>query len=150
MAAPPSASIAGSARAAAAADKNPIDTARNFDNLLRSLTAIINGPGETDPTKLSLDDTLIMFMSDNGASAELLVRGDGHDDVGQKPGLDDDQHGGQRRNAADALGTRPVSFGAIYKARCVDAGPIRRIDHPAEPPRASSRTPAATRASAPI
>ena len=43
------------------------------------------------------------------------------------------------RNAADALGTRPVSFGAIYKARCVDAGPIRRIDHPAEPPRASSR-----------
>jgi arylsulfatase A-like enzyme len=27
----------------------------------------------------ALDDTLIMFMSDNGASAELLVRGDGHD-----------------------------------------------------------------------
>lgn len=43
------------------------------------------------------------------------------------------------RNAADALGTRPASFGAIYKARCVDTGPIRRIDRPAEPPRASSR-----------
>ncbi|MCA9099067.1 MAG: sulfatase-like hydrolase/transferase, partial [Planctomycetaceae bacterium] len=27
----------------------------------------------------AMDDTLVMFMSDNGASAELLVRGDGHD-----------------------------------------------------------------------
>jgi arylsulfatase A-like enzyme len=27
----------------------------------------------------ALDDTLIFFLSDNGASAEILVRGDGHD-----------------------------------------------------------------------
>jgi arylsulfatase A-like enzyme len=27
----------------------------------------------------ALDDTLILFLSDNGASAEILVRGDGHD-----------------------------------------------------------------------
>ena len=26
-----------------------------------------------------LDDTLVMFLSDNGASAEIMVRGDGHD-----------------------------------------------------------------------
>ncbi len=25
------------------------------------------------------DDTLILFLSDNGASAEIMVRGDGHD-----------------------------------------------------------------------
>ncbi|MFO0803917.1 MAG: arylsulfatase [Gemmataceae bacterium] len=27
----------------------------------------------------SLDDTLVLFLSDNGASAEIMVRGDGHD-----------------------------------------------------------------------
>src|SRR5438045_7063413 len=27
----------------------------------------------------ALDNTLIMFLSDNGASAEIMVRGDGHD-----------------------------------------------------------------------
>jgi arylsulfatase len=27
----------------------------------------------------SLDDTLILFLSDNGASAEIMVRGEGHD-----------------------------------------------------------------------
>ena len=27
----------------------------------------------------ALDDTLILFLSDNGASAEIMVRGDGHD-----------------------------------------------------------------------
>ncbi|MGC4004024.1 MAG: sulfatase-like hydrolase/transferase [Pirellulales bacterium] len=29
--------------------------------------------------KKLLDDTLILFLSDNGASAEIMVRGDGHD-----------------------------------------------------------------------
>jgi arylsulfatase len=27
----------------------------------------------------ALDNTIVMFMSDNGASAEMMVRGDGHD-----------------------------------------------------------------------
>ena len=27
----------------------------------------------------SFDNTVIMFVSDNGASAEIMVRGDGHD-----------------------------------------------------------------------
>src|SRR5205814_758420 len=27
----------------------------------------------------ALDDTVIFFLSDNGASAEVMVRGDGHD-----------------------------------------------------------------------
>lgn len=47
-------------------DRNARDTARNFDNLLRSLTAIINGPGETDPRKLSLDDTLVILNTEFG------------------------------------------------------------------------------------
>jgi hypothetical protein len=38
----------------------------NFDNMLQSLLAIINGPGETDPTKLSLDDTLIILNTEFG------------------------------------------------------------------------------------
>ncbi len=42
------------------------DTARNFDNLLRSLTAIINAPGEADPTKLDLDRTLIVLNTEFG------------------------------------------------------------------------------------
>lgn len=30
-----------------------------------------------------LDDTLVMFLSDNGASAEMMVRGDGHDPMAE-------------------------------------------------------------------
>ena len=45
---------------------NAEDTARNFDNVLRSLLAIINGPGESDPRKLSLDDTLIILNTEFG------------------------------------------------------------------------------------
>jgi hypothetical protein len=45
---------------------NARDTATNFDNMLQSLLAVINGPGETDPTKLSLDDTLIILNTEFG------------------------------------------------------------------------------------
>lgn len=45
---------------------NARDTARNFDNMLKSLLAVINGPGETDPTKISLDDTLIILNTEFG------------------------------------------------------------------------------------
>jgi hypothetical protein len=45
---------------------NARDTANNFDNMLQSLLGIINGPGETDPTKLSLDDTLIILNTEFG------------------------------------------------------------------------------------
>ncbi len=45
---------------------NARDTATNFDNMLQSLLAIINAPGETDPTKLSLDDTLIILNTEFG------------------------------------------------------------------------------------
>jgi hypothetical protein len=45
---------------------NSRDTARNFDNLLRSLTAIINAPGEADPAKLDLDRTLIILNTEFG------------------------------------------------------------------------------------
>ncbi|MDB4959279.1 MAG: hypothetical protein JWO36_6848 [Myxococcales bacterium] len=45
---------------------NARDTATNFDNLMQALIAMINGPGETDPTKLSLDDTLIILNTEFG------------------------------------------------------------------------------------
>jgi hypothetical protein len=56
---------------------NAYDTARNFDNMLRSLLAIINGPGETDPTKLSLDDTLIILNTEFGRTPWSQDGGDG-------------------------------------------------------------------------
>jgi len=58
-------------------DANAIDTARNFDNLLRSLLEIINGPGEADPTKLSLDDTLIILNTEFGRTPWAQDGGDG-------------------------------------------------------------------------
>ena len=45
---------------------NAADTAMNFDNMLKSLLAIINAPGENDPRKLSLDDTLIILNTEFG------------------------------------------------------------------------------------
>jgi len=46
--------------------RNSVDTARNFDNLMRNLTGIINAPGETDPTKINLDETLIILNTEFG------------------------------------------------------------------------------------
>jgi hypothetical protein len=45
---------------------NAQDQAMNFDNLLHALTGIINAPGETDPKKLDLDDTLIILNTEFG------------------------------------------------------------------------------------
>ncbi|MEO8703071.1 MAG: DUF1501 domain-containing protein [Kofleriaceae bacterium] len=45
---------------------NAQDTAMNFDNLLMALFANINAPGETDPRKLDLDETLIIFNTEFG------------------------------------------------------------------------------------
>ena len=30
-----------------------------------------------------LDNTVVLFLSDNGASAEQIIRGDGHDSLGR-------------------------------------------------------------------
>ena len=53
---------------------NAHDTARNFDNVLRSLAQVINEPGESDPKKLDLDDTLIILNTEFGRTP---VRQDG-------------------------------------------------------------------------
>lgn len=45
---------------------NARDTATNVDNMLNALLAIINAPGENDPNKLSLDDTLIILNTEFG------------------------------------------------------------------------------------
>ncbi len=46
--------------------RNANDTSRNFDNLMNGLLGIINAPDETDPRKLSLDDTLIILNTEFG------------------------------------------------------------------------------------
>jgi hypothetical protein len=56
---------------------NAIDTARNFDNVINSLLGILNGPGETDPNKLSLDDTLIILNTEFGRTPWRQDGGDG-------------------------------------------------------------------------
>lgn len=55
-------------------DDHAEDTARNFDNMLRSLTSIINGPAESDPRKLSLDDTLIILNTEFGRTPRAQDR----------------------------------------------------------------------------
>jgi hypothetical protein len=45
---------------------NARDTATNFDNMLKSLLGIINTPGENNPGKLNLDDTLIILNTEFG------------------------------------------------------------------------------------
>lgn len=45
---------------------NAVDTAVNFDNMLQSLLGMINTPGENDPTKISLDDTLVILNTEFG------------------------------------------------------------------------------------
>ncbi len=57
--------------------RNSADTARNFDNLSRNLLAIINEPGENDPSKLDLDDTLIILNTEFGRTASPQGGGDG-------------------------------------------------------------------------
>lgn len=49
---------------------NAVDTAVNFDNMLQSLLGMINGPTETDPTKISLDDTLIILNTEFGRTPQ--------------------------------------------------------------------------------
>jgi hypothetical protein len=46
--------------------ENARDTALNFDNVLKSLLGIINAPGENDPTKIDLADTLIILNTEFG------------------------------------------------------------------------------------
>ncbi len=58
-------------------DDNAADTARNLDNVLRSLLAIINAPGEADPTKLSLDDTLVILNTEFGRTPWAQGNSDG-------------------------------------------------------------------------
>jgi hypothetical protein len=56
---------------------NAADTAANLDNLLAGLVAIINAPGEADPSKLSLDDTLIVLNTEFGRTPLPQAGSDG-------------------------------------------------------------------------
>jgi Protein of unknown function (DUF1501) len=56
---------------------NAHDTAMNFDNMLNALLAKINAPNENDPTKLSLDDTMIILNTEFGRTPLPQSGGDG-------------------------------------------------------------------------
>lgn len=45
---------------------NARDTATNFDHMLQALLGAINAPGEADPSKISLDDTLVILNTEFG------------------------------------------------------------------------------------
>jgi hypothetical protein len=45
---------------------NSHDQARNFHHLLKNLTAVVNQPGEDDPTKIDLDKTMIILNTEFG------------------------------------------------------------------------------------
>ncbi len=47
-------------------DRHIRDSGRNLTNLWRGLTRIINQPGENDPTKLNLDETLVVINTEFG------------------------------------------------------------------------------------
>ncbi len=50
--------------------RNAQDQAMNFDNVLDALSRIVNAPGETDPNKVSLDDTLIILNTEFGRTPD--------------------------------------------------------------------------------
>lgn len=56
---------------------NSHDQARNFSNLLRELLDVINAPGENDPAKLNLDETLIILNTEFGRTPWAQDGGNG-------------------------------------------------------------------------
>ena len=51
------------------------DTSTNFNNLLGSLLDIIDVPGGNDPTKISLDDTLVILNTEFGRTPGRQLKG---------------------------------------------------------------------------
>lgn len=43
-----------------------VPTARNFTNIVRGLAAVTNAPGENNPRKINLDDTLVLLTTEFG------------------------------------------------------------------------------------
>jgi hypothetical protein len=48
--------------------ENSITQARNLSHTMRNLLALVNQPGENDPTKINLDETLIVLTTEFGRS----------------------------------------------------------------------------------
>jgi uncharacterized protein (DUF1501 family) len=57
--------------------ENSHDTARNFKHMLDNLLRIVNAPGEDDPRKISLDDTLVILNTEFGRTPWRQDGGDG-------------------------------------------------------------------------
>ena len=56
---------------------NSFDTAMNFSNVLKHISSIVNRPDESDPTKLNLDDTLIILNTEFGRTPRRQGKGTG-------------------------------------------------------------------------
>jgi Protein of unknown function (DUF1501) len=59
--------------------------ARNLRNCLEQLTGIINKPGEHDPTKIDLDDTLVILNTEFGRTPTAQLDGDANDGRNHHP-----------------------------------------------------------------
>jgi hypothetical protein len=57
--------------------ENSHDTARNFKNMLTHLLRVVNEPGEADPRKIDLDDTLIILNTEFGRTPWSQEGGNG-------------------------------------------------------------------------
>jgi hypothetical protein len=57
--------------------ENSHDTARNFKHMLTQLLRVVNAPGEDDPRKIDLDDTLIILNTEFGRTPWLQDGGNG-------------------------------------------------------------------------
>ena len=51
--------------------ENAVTTVRNFTNLMKSLSAVVNRPGENDPAKIDLSKTLILLNTEFGRTPAL-------------------------------------------------------------------------------
>jgi hypothetical protein len=48
-----------------------LPTLTNFTNIFRSLAAVTNAPGESDPAKLNLDDTIVLINTEFGRTPDV-------------------------------------------------------------------------------
>jgi len=121
-------------------EDHAIDTARNFDNLLRSLTEIINRPGEDDPTKLSLDDTLIILNTEFGRTPTVQdSTGRNHHPYGYRvPGRD--HHAGRARHLRCDRSRRPGHQRGDARRRIASRRCWRWASGPLRPRRSRCRT----------
>jgi hypothetical protein len=94
------------------------DTARNFDNVLRALLGIFNAPGETDPTKLNLDDTLVILNTEFGRTPRAEGDGRNHWPYGYATAFIGGPIGTAQKGIYGAIGEDGNATLAVDPAEC--------------------------------